>query len=422
MKVLHLIPSLSPLRGGPSQAILEMVQAQRQQGVEAVIATTNDHGDQTFLAPHGHCIESGSIPELAGPSVPIWVFPRKLSSPVALREFAIAPTLAPWLWRHLTAFDLVHVHAIFNYPTTLGMAIAQAKGIPYILRPLGSLGRWSLTQGCAKKQIYLRAGGRWLIQNSAALHFTSEQEQQEAGEAGFDAASFVLPHGVVVPVAIADARSWLRRWLRIPDYHQVLLFLSRLHAKKGIEHLIDALEILADVPLTLVIAGSGEPDYVSQITRRIHQRCLESRVRQVGFVSGDMKHRLLQGSDLFVLPSYAENLGIALLEAMAAGLPVITTPEVAIAPFIQQHRAGVITSPQPADLAIAIRHYWQHPEVAQQDGARGRAWMQQRYSWSTQAQQLIGHYDRLLGKCLQGKRLPDSAVSKFGWGHIAGGK
>ncbi|MEA5452441.1 glycosyltransferase [Leptolyngbya sp. CCNP1308] len=395
MKILHIIPSLSPLRGGPSQAILEMVQAQRQQGIDAAIATTNDHGDATFLSPYGQLVESGSVPELVGPSVPIWVFPRVLSQVAALREFAVAPTLAPWLWQHVADYDLVHIHAIFNYPTTLGMAIAKAKGIPYIVRPIGSLCRWSLEQGKAKKRLYLQTLGRRLLRGSAALHFTTPQEHQEALAAGFDGASFTLPHGVQLPAPITTASYQLRQRLSIDNDAPIVLFLSRLHPKKGLEHLIDAVATLGEEKFTLVIAGSGDADYEAELAQRIKQAGLGRRVRQIGFVIGDWKICLLQGADLFVLPSYSENLGIALLEAMAAGLPVVTTPEVAIAPLIQQHQTGLVTAAHAPALATAIQHYLHHPATARKHGQQGRALVATEFSWPTQAARLLEQYTQL---------------------------
>lgn len=411
MKILHIIPSLSPVRGGPSQAVLEMVYAQRQQGIDALIATTNDHGNTTYTAPYGQRIESGYLPELLGPSVPILVFPRVLSQVAALREFAIAPSMTPWLWQHSLEFDLIHVHAIFNYPTTVGMAIARARRIPYIVRPLGSLCRWSLEQGQAKKQLYLRSVGQRLLTDSHALHFTTSQERQEALEAGFGGASFILPHGVQMPTPIINAHRKLRERLHIPKEHQVMLFLSRLHPKKGLEHLINALAVIRDKNFTLVIAGSGEPDYEATLNQHIQTAGLSHQVRQIGFVSGEWKNCLLQGSDLFVLPSYSENLGIAVLEAMAAGLPVVTTPEVAIAPLIQHHQTGLVSAAHPASLATAIQHYLHHPERAHRDGQNGKALVENQFSWPVQAARLAEQYARLSQQFPRTMPIPQIAES-----------
>lgn len=396
MKILHVIPSLSPVRGGPSQAVLEMVQAQRHLGLDATIATTTDHGDGTLVLPSGPMpLATGDLPELVGPSVPAWIFPRLKLPSAGLRDFALAPTLLPWLLRTLPQMDVLHVHAIFNYPTTLAMTLAAGR-VPYVLRPLGSLGNWALGQGTGKKQLYLRLGGRRLIMGSAALHFTSPSEQQEAQTAGFTSSSFVLPHGVALPDLQPDAPQRLRQRLAIPADQQVVLFLSRLHPKKGIEHLLDALALPTMQTSTLVVAGSGSADYTQRIRQRVQQLGIGDRVRLVGFATGTWKACLLQGADVFALPSYSENLGIAVLEAMAAGRPVVTTPQVALAPLIQRHQTGRITAATAEALAVALAAYADHPDAARQAGAWGRALVKRQFSWPRQAAQLHRHYQQLI--------------------------
>lgn len=392
MRILHLIPSLSPLRGGPSQAILDMVQAQRQQGLQSEIVTTDDHGTAVLSVPYGQRVESASIAELSGPSVPVWFFPRVCSFIAPLREFAIAPALVPWLWHHLPTYDLVHVHAIFNFPTTVGMAIARHHHIPYIVRPLGSLCQWSLQQGRLKKQGYLKLGGDRLLKHSARLHFTSEQEQQEAWEQGFRSPSFVLPHGVTMSPPVPDARRQLRETLGLAIDEPVLLFMSRLHPKKGLEVLLEAIAQLAHQRFHLVIAGQGNPLYEAQLEQHISAKGIGRRVHQVGFVTGADKDRLLQGADLFVLPSYSENFGLVLMEAMAAGLPVMTTPNVAIAPLIQESQTGWVVALEAQAIAKKLELCLQNPTCLQEAGQRGRKLVQNHYSWFAQAMQLIQHY------------------------------
>lgn len=410
MKVLHVIPSVSPVRGGPSRAVLDMVFHLIQHGIDTEIVTTNDDGDRVLGVPFNHLVASGDVPELLGPSVPIRFFPRYSPEIPSIREFALSGPLSSWLWKNLSQYDLIHVHALFSYPSTAAMAIARFQNVPYIIRPLGQLCEWSLQQQALKKQLYLRAIERANLRGSRALHFTSVLELQEAAVQGFNMPNFVLPHGVTMPTPIPHVRQVLRRRLQLPDQEKIVLFLSRLHPKKGLENLLQAWYQLPIDLGTLVIAGSGDASYEAAITQQINALGLASRVRQVGFVQGEEKDCLLQGADLFVLPSYSENFGIAVLEAMAAGLPVMIAPGVAIAGIVQDHNLGWVAEPTPAAIAQTITHAFSNPIRTHLIGLRASAYVQQHYSWDAQVQSLIEHYHHLLTPYSEPITLPASQV------------
>ena len=391
MRVLHLIPSISPLRGGPSQAVLALAAAQRARGLDAVVLTTNDHGDQVLAdLPIGRWCDRQEVPVLA--------FAR-WSPPIrALREFAVAPGLLGSLRRELAAADLLHVHALFSFASTAGMALARQQQVPYLVRSIGQLNRWSLRQSPRRKRLLLKLVERRNLNGARALHFTSDAEREEAADLGLRPPPIVLPLGVALPQLdppVPAPADQAVRWL----------FLSRIHPKKQLPVLFEALaDLQRRQPAArwlLDVAGEGDASYVEQLQQLAQWLGLAERIRWCGFAAGEAKAALLARADWFVLPSASENFGIAAAEALAAGTPVILSPGVALAPDVRQAGAGLVCEPEPAALAQALERALQPPSAAMVEAARALA--AERYSWPAIAAALEQHYQAILsgGQLLQ---------------------
>lgn len=385
MKVLHVIPSLPSVRGGPSQAIVEMVHALRTyENVEAEIATTNDNGVGLLEVPLNR--------QILYKGVPVRFFARFSPRWASLREFAFSYPLTQWLWKNVRNYDTVHVHAIFSYPSTVAMKIARMQGVPYFVRPLGQLCEWPLQQSARKKELYLRMIERANLNGSAGLHLTSVQEHEEISTLGLMANSFIIPHGLQFPRVFPQAPERLRSHFNLPPDEPIVLFLSRLHPKKGIDYLLKALSQLKRQRLTLILAGNGTPEYEQNIRDLIVQLGLGDRVIMTGFVQGDLKQMLLQGSSIFVLPSHSENFGVAVLEALAASLPVVVTPGVALSRIVTEHHFGQVASLAPDDIANSITSLLTDADRLAAMGSAAKAFIENQYAWDKVAGSIVKMY------------------------------
>ncbi len=392
MRTLHVIPSISLVRGGPSQAVLDLVRAIRPLGVDAEIVTTNDDGPTVLNVPLRTLIDHEGVP--------VRFFPR-FSPPMRfLWEFAYSRELTMWLRKHLVDYDIVHVHAAFSYVPSSSMRLARRARIPYINRPSGLFCRWSMQQRTFRKRLFLALFERANLEGAAALEFTAEQEQDETADLGFSVRSFVLPYGLHIPRCIDNARQRLCAKLQLSPSEPVILFLSRLHPKKGAHLLLEAVENLS-TRFTVLVAGSGAPEYEQQLTTMANRERLKGRVKFVGFAAGEFKQLLLQGADLFVLPSHSESFAIAALEALAAGTPVLTTPAVPLAYLIRKFDLGWVENPDPEALRETLRAALK--QVGQRDKMESRRKLatqlvERNFSWPRIASRTADVYGAILGK------------------------
>lgn len=332
MRVLHVIPSVAPARGGPSQAVLQAVAALNAAGVSAGIVTTNDAAEAVLDVPLDATGDFGGAP--------VRFFPRWSPRVRALREFAYSHGLALWLARHVTDYELVHVHALFSHAATAAMRAARRAGVPFVVQPHGLLCDWSLRQSAWRKRAYLALLERANLEAGAAIVYTTEQERNEADALRLPPPAVVVPFGVDVPARRPDARVAIRRRFGLSSDEPIVLFLSRLHPKKGLERLLDALVAAHRRRFAVVVAGGGDAAYERALRARAQAGPLAARVHFTGFVDGEFKQQLLQGADLFALTSYSESLAIAVLEALAAGTPVLLSPEVPLAGLVERARCG----------------------------------------------------------------------------------
>jgi glycosyltransferase involved in cell wall biosynthesis len=373
--VLHVIPWVATVRGGPSYALLRLARALAARGVEVEIAAT-----RADLRPG----EEERVRDWLGPNVPLG-----LVDTFGPRPLEFAPGWIAHLVPRIRRADLVHVHMVFTYPVAVAPRLCRLFGVPYLIRPAGTLDRGSIaSRSTRKKRLALALVCRRNLLQAAAVHVTSAMEERELR------ALVPSAHLARVELGVDGASQPLAR---APGDGTRVGFLGRLHPKKGLELLLDALARLPPA-LRLEIAGDGEPSYVAQLRDRARALGVGERVRWLGHLDEPEKERFLAGADVVAFPSRGENFGVAVAEAMAAGCAVVVSPEVALSEDIRAHGAGEVVSADPAALAAALAGLAADGGLRARLGAAARALAVERWSWDRISAQTLALYEDSLAR------------------------
>ncbi len=401
--------------------VLGLSAALASQGIDVTIITTDSNGDIGQLSldvPLNQPIKQNGYQIIYFRCSPF-------------RRYKFSLSLLQWLNQNARQFDLAHIHALFSPVTTFAATIARYHKLPYIIRPCGMLDPADLQKKKRLKQIYAAIFERPNLAGAAALHFTSKQEAKISERFGLDftgkmpvpqedftgkmpvpqedftgkmpvsqeesTGKMPVPQDLVIPLGVT-AHFYPEI---LPDSEiPIILFMSRIEPKKGLDLLIPALEtILADgIKFHFILAGSNpqDADYETKIKQLIQNSSLEKFTTITGFVSGDLKVELLRKADLFVLPSYYENFGIAVAEAMAAGVPVAISDRVYISDDIQQAEAGWVAPLEVGAIASMIKSALLSPQERQRRGLNAQAYAKKYYNWEAIARQTIDAYQHIL--------------------------
>lgn len=374
-RVLHVIPAVAPRYGGPSAAVYGMCLALRARGVDARVVTTDADGSGRLDVPLGEWVDRERVPTL---------FFRRRGGEAA----KLGVGLGRWLRQHVADHDVVHAHAVFSHAPMAAARACRRAGVPYIVRPLGTLDPWSLAQKPLRKWLALRLGVARMLRSAAAIHYTSPGERRLAEEA------LGLRRGAVIPLGVdPDLERHAREGAHElpPQLAQArfVLALGRLHPKKGLEQLIEAFLACAQRGERLALAGDGEPGHVAAL-RRAAARASE-RVVFTGWLSGRVKAATLARAAVLAMPSHQENFGLAAAEAMTLGVPVVVSRGVNLADEVEAEGAGWVAGDEPGALARALQTALEDEGERQARGARARR-LAERFTWAQAAADLEALY------------------------------
>jgi glycosyltransferase involved in cell wall biosynthesis len=380
LRVLHVISGIDPQFGGPSAALVGLSMAQADAGHEVtVLATWKDSpSDATAERLRKH----GTQVRLVGP---------------ALGALSRHPALAAAVDESVATADVVHVHALWEDVQHLTARSAQRRGVPYVIRPCGMLTPWSLRQGWLKKRLYMMARLNRNLHRAAALHFTSQVERTGTEPLNLRPRPIVEPNGVDLgEYRDLPPKGFLRQ--RFPQIanRPVIVFLGRIHPGKGLETLVPALARMQRTDAVVVVVGpDGGDGFKADVERAIVTNGVEDRVIFAGMLTGTDKVAALADADLFSLPSAHENFGISIVEALAAGTPVVISDQCGIHAEVTEAQVGAVVPLDAQRLAAELDRWLADPSLRAAAAERARPFVWRYYDWDQIARRWTGHYDAI---------------------------
>ena len=339
LRVLHVISGIDLADGGPTTALLGLTRALTRLPVEVVVVATPRPSE---------CLSA--VEELGENGVQVRLGDHRR------RAFARNQKSRNILMEEIARANVVHIHALWEEVQYQAARISRLHRRPYIMRPCGLLDPWSMNQHRLKKRLYLELRLRRHLNAAAAIHFSTSLEETRTRPLRIRAPAIVEPNGIDLDeFENLPAVGSFRRRLEIPEVVPLVLFLGRLHPKKGLDLLIPAFADAAPSDAVLAIVGTGDANYERKLHRHAASCGLENRVKFVGFLHGRDRIAAFADSTVFVLPSYSENFANTVIESLAAGTPVIISDQVNLHVEIASAKVGGVVPTNQDALSREIR-------------------------------------------------------------------
>ena len=382
MRILHVVPTYLPAvrYGGPIVSVHGLCKGLAALGHDVHVFTTPIDGAKDSD------VTLGKPTSMDG--VTVWYFPVPF-----LRRLYYAPAMGAALHEVVRSFNVVHTHSVFLWPTWRAARECCKAGVPYVLSPRGMLVKELIRRKSAfSKRAWIYGIERRNVENAAAVHATSAEEASQLGRFAFRLRGkiAVIPNGVELPplgeVSTVDDSFGM-------PAAPFIVFLGRISWKKGLDRLIRALHAVPSV--RLVVAGNDEEGYTPRLQKLAREIGVDGRLEFIGPVYGHRKTELLSRAALLALPSYSENFGNVVLEAMSVGCPVVVTEEVGAASIVRECGAGEVLSGDPPALGEGLKRLLADSAMLRKMGANGRQAVADRFSWAPIARSMTVLYEKV---------------------------
>jgi glycosyltransferase involved in cell wall biosynthesis len=379
MRILHVVRGLEPELGGPPRFVVALTSALKLLGVDSTIYGTDS--------------ETGTGSAIAAPDAEVRLFKRGRLSRYWPGH---SPDMRRELGRTVRQFDVVHIHELWHYPNHVAAGAARRNDVPYLISPLGTFAPTALSQGRLKKRIYSALVDRNLSTRAASYHVMTDQEAEDTAANTSNIPIDIIPIGIDPHefASLPDPGEFERLYPEVRG-KRVVLFLGRMNKIKGLDILIKGFGRAARGrdDLHLVIAGP-EGGYEHTAREIVRDESLERKVSFTGPIYGETKLAALSRADVFALTSYGEGFSVALLEALAASLPVIISKECHF-PEIAQAGAGLEINLVPQEFAMALTQIVGNSSLLAHMRDNARAMATGPYSWGSVGVAFEEVYERI---------------------------
>ena len=388
LNILHILENVSPRYGGPGKACKEMCEVLARNGTKVTIFTTNrDYPKGQLDVPINTEVDQRGYK--------IWYFP------VQFLPYVFSLQMMNALRIHIKDYDLVHIHGLYRFPTTIAAYYARKYCVPYIMRPHGCLDPFLFYKSKNRivKRVHEYLAEKPNLNNAMAVQYTSKEEM------------FLVPIKIRAKSLIIPLGLDLKEYENLPPFgrfrkkynlegKRLILHFGRINFKKGLDILVKAFAQIAGVrdDVYLVLAGPDNEGYIQKVEKWLIQEGIKNKTIFTGMLQGDDKLAVLQDADIFVLPSYSENFGIAVVEAMACGLPVVISNKVNIWREIQDAEAGLVTSCDADKVAEALRTLLDEESLRFRTGEAGKSLVSMKYNWDVVVNDIIGAYQSIVDR------------------------
>ncbi len=385
LKIAHVTPYYLPAwrYGGPIRSVHGLCCALAASGHEVHVFTTNVDGPGELDVPIGVPVDVDGVK--------VWYFPVG-----SLRRLYWSSQLTQAFRQRVAEFDIVHIHAVFLLPTLQAARAALKAGVPYVVSPRGVLvPELFRRKSFWIKTLWMKLFDNFTIEQAAAIHVTSRRESNEMAHFGLRLRKVCLiPNGIELPAAQdGELSPAVAAAIR---HERMVLFMGRVSWEKGLDRLIRALHHLPDT--FLAIAGNEDFAFGRQMRELAASLAVSERLSFVGQVHGADKVALFSHARLLVLPSYSENFGNVVLEAMAVGCPVVVSDEVGAADVVREVEAGLVSSGVPEQLAANIRTILENASLREKMSEAGMHAVREQYSWGIVASNMLSTYLEILAE------------------------